>query len=382
MTSMPWESEKLYHDADLYFYDLLTAIKDAKETITLESFIFARDLLGMKICQALCEAAQRGVKVRLLIDGVGSSHWFSSFYSFVKDLPLEVRFYHPLPWHPKPIASCLFKYMTHYLLGLEWINKRNHRKACVIDGKYAFVGSFNITTDHLKSIGPKAPWRDSGIKLRGEQVKDISLAFERAWLKFPSLAKKRSVVKRLHNFQRRSSLVRLNDTPQMRKLYHKDLRVRLKYATTRIWITNPYFVPDSRMIELLQDAQARGVDVRLILPELSDMSLFPWINSWAARKLAKSGVKIYYYKERILHAKIVIIDDWSMLGSSNLNSRSLLHDLEMDIVLSSSKSREELKNQFLLDQQTSDLQIYEAIIKRYWSKNLFFPFLRLIRYWI
>lgn len=370
LTKAGWEDEHLYHDADTYFQDLLLAIAEAREEIILESFIFDADVLGLKVCHALVEAALRGVRVRLLVDGIGAAHWPRSFSPLVKNTPLEVRLFHPLPWHlPKGMK------LSSYFLGLGWINKRNHRKACVIDKKLAFVGSYNITIDHLQEFGPRPAWRDSGIRIQGPQVRDIILAFERAWSSFP-------LGKRLPNFKRHQGLVRLNNSPRLRHLYFKDLCLRLKYARDKIWITNPYFIPDRKFIQLLCEAAARGVDVRVILPDVSDLLLFPWINSLSSRTLLRHGVRVYHYKSRVLHAKTVIIDDWSMLGSSNLNSRSLLHDLEMDIVTYSRKAHGQMLEQFLADQSNSELQIYERLIQKYWTKNIFFPLLRLIRYWI
>lgn len=367
--SYRWEREALYFSADQYFDDLILAIGQAKKSITLESFIFSNDVLGLKICHALVEASLRGVHVRLLIDGVGSAHWHRSFGRLVANTPLQVRLYHPLPWHSKLTLG-------HYLKGLEWLNKRNHRKACVIDHQLAFVGSFNITTDHLERIGPRPPWRDTGIALQGPLVRDIEMAFERAW------DKQRHKKARLYNFKSQNHLVRLNDRPRLRKLYFKDLCLRLKYAQDKIWITNPYFVPDAKLLSHLIKASERGVDVRIILPGVSDMSLFSWINSVAARVLLKSKVRVFHFKERVLHAKVAIIDEWSILGSSNLNSRSLLHDLELDIVTSAKSTHQKLVDQFLQDQHYSEEVHFEGLLQRYRIKNLFFPFLRLIRYWI
>jgi cardiolipin synthase A/B len=377
-----WDEEALYHCADQYFEELLIAINQAQKTITFESFIFDADPLGMRLCSALAQAALRGVHVRLMVDGIGSSHWHRTFGKLVAHTPLQVRVYHPMPWNLSFQTGSIWHTLSHYLLGLEWVNKRNHRKACVIDSKLAFVGSFNVTVDHLKTVGPNPPWRDSGIRLMGPQVKDISLAFERAWLNFSERAQRSKVRKRLHNFKRHHSLVRLNDTPRLRRIYFKDLCLRLKYAKEKIWITNPYFVPDPKLVFVLSEAAKRGVDVRILLPGVCDMSLFPWINSVAARILLKNGVKIFHFGKRVLHAKIVIIDQWSMLGSSNLNTRSLLHDLEMDIVTYKRETHEALVSQFLTDLAQSEQQFFEVMHQRYWRKNLFFPFLRLIRYWI
>lgn len=377
-----WDEEYLYNNADDYFHDLIQAIHRAKHSILLESYIFEADVLGLRIIHALVEASLRGVEVKILVDGIGSAHWSKSFSSLLKNTPIEFRAYHPMPWNIPFFKDQILKRLAHYLLGLEWINKRNHRKSCVIDDELAFVGSYNITCAHLHSIGPEPAWRDSGIRIKGPQVRDIQYAFHRAWCQFPHIPEKLKWRSRLHNFKKHRSLVRLNDTPRLRALYYKDLCLRIKYAKEKIWITNPYFVPDRKLIHYLCAAAGRGVDVRIILPGVCDMALFPLINSFSSRELLKNGVKIYHYRHRVLHAKVVLIDHWSMLGSSNLNSRSLLHDLEMDIVTYRPKTHELLCQQFLTDQTESEPQVYEKLVQRFRRSTLFFPFLQLIRYWI
>ena len=125
-------------------------------------------------------------------------------------------------------------------------------------------------------------------------------------------------------------------------------------AKERIWLTHAYFLPDNFLLKTLKMAAARGVDVKILLPKKSDVFIMPWASETFYRSLIESGVEIYEYLPSVLHAKILIIDDWVSIGSSNLNHRSLLHDLEVDVSLQTQQAKAQVCEQFCEDIKKSD----------------------------
>jgi cardiolipin synthase len=135
----------------------------------------------------------------------------------------------------------------------------------------------------------------------------------------------------------------------LRSENYLDLLVKILGAQGRVWITNAYFVPDASLIRVLRIAAEAGVDVRIVVPAFSDVVFIPWVTSAFHLGLLRAGVRIFEYTGSVLHAKTMLIDDWGLVGSSNLNHRSLLHDLEADVVLGSKEATSALAEQFVAD---------------------------------
>ena len=167
----------------------------------------------------------------------------------------------------------------------------------------------------------------------------------------------------------------------MRRFYYQDLLKRMESAQQRIWLTTPYFIPKGRLIKLLGQAAARGVDVRVLISSKSDVSLFQTLQQFYYPFLLKQGVKIYQYRDSVLHAKNFILDDWITVGSSNLNHRSILHDLEVDLVIQNAENKATIVEAFLQSSR-NQLEITADYLKQ---RKLFDRFLTrlffLFRYW-
>ncbi len=350
-----WEQEEIFHSGDKFFDSLLRDLESAKTSIELETYIFSSDHLGRGIVKALNDAASRGVKVRMIVDGVGSG--ISGVWYLLNKIHenAEARIFHPLPWalFLGPLGPT-----TKLALFMKWImgaNRRDHRKLCVIDGHTAYVSSMNISSEHLESDFGKSAWRDTGVRVEGAAVRDLQGAFERAWSKAGRFLYRRHSLKSQGRTPRRfrrsgsGALVRLNDNWKRRRKAYQELVDRINRAQDRIYITNAYFIPHRSFIGALCAAAARGVDVRLLVPRRCDVFFVPWVRAAFYFVLLSSKVKIYEYLPRMLHAKTMIIDDWALVGSSNLNHRSLRHDLEADVVLTMEKSKLCLARQFAKD---------------------------------
>ena len=157
--------------------------------------------------------------------------------------------------------------------------------------------------------------------------------------------------------------IRLNYTWHRRRILYKNLLRKISQCKNRIWIMNAYFVPDNFLLKKLKDAAISGLDVRILLPSKSDVVMMPWASSTFYYSLLKSGVRIFEYLPGMLHAKSLILDEWMLVGSSNLNHRSLLHDLEVDINITTPTAKATLVQQFL-----NDLKHSREISLNSWKK--------------
>ena len=338
-----WESETTYHWGPPYFKDLLQALRTAKKSIEFETFIFAEDDLGHQILDALGQAAHRGVRVRLLIDGAGSPYFTSWRIRELKKQGINTHIFRPLPWQVSKLRWPRFLMVSRIWKYWTGLNHRNHRKSCIIDGEQAFVGGMNVTSEYLETVQDQLRMRDTSIQICGPSVATLQAAFDSAWTGRIGRSKR---VRFSH-----TPAIRLNVTRRLRLKNYRNLLERLIRSKQVIWITTPYFVPDFRLLRVLRFAAWYGVDVRILLPGENDVFFMTYANRIFARVLSQSGVKIHEYLPAILHAKVWIIDDWGTVGSSNLNSRSLIHDLEVDIEVE--QQIQELKDQFLRDWKQS-----------------------------
>ncbi len=364
MTAPAQLEERIYTDAHEYFEGIIDAIESAKRSIDLEVYIFDNDALGARIIQALKRAALRGVAVRVLTDGVGACADFASLAETLIAAGAEVRIYHPLPWDFKQwrLSLTQSKGLEKFANLLSFMNKRDHRKLLIIDQKSAWLGSFNISQKHLPHSAQGENWRDTAILISGMDLEPVQIAFDTCWHK----RKYRHAVLHLP----RTPFI-FNFTRSLRNRQRKRLLNRLAQAQDKVWITNAYFVPDKKLLNALIFASYRRVDVRILLPARSDIFFIPWASSYFYHALLSAGVRIFEYQDRILHAKTIIIDDWATIGSSNLNSRSLHHDLELDYSLQQQESKESLIKDFLDDLKNSkEMDQYSFEQKRLWQRLL------------
>jgi cardiolipin synthase A/B len=363
-----------------YLKSLLEEINKAKYSIDMEVYIFDNDSVGQSVTDALCNAAKRGVEVRILVDGIGSINWGGKIKNQMEINGIKTKVFHPLPWklsHWKS-STAFSKCIVKIFFLLSKINNRNHRKVCIIDKCIVFVGSANIHNYLLKHSATLNNWHETSVKLINIDVEEIQYAFDKAWGKI-------SIKKRLHKAFRQistHSVFLLNYSWKLRHKYYKSLLKRISHCNERIWVTNAYFVPDSHLLKQLSKASQRGVDVKIILPEKSDVSMEKIVAATFYAILLKNGVLIYEYTPTILHAKVLILDDWYSIGSSNLNYRSFKHDLEVNIDIQTDEAKEIIDSQFLSDlNQSRQLKLTE-INNQSIFKRIIGRLLLLIRYWI
>ncbi len=361
----------------------------AKRTVDFETYIFEPGWLGDQVAEALCQAAQKGVAVRLLVDGIGSPDFAAHYGPRLTQAGAAFRVYRSLP----VIFSTAFRLLrldhlkhrfreAHSLLNTG--NRRDHRKLCLVDERQVWMGSFNVSDWHLRRAKGKKAWRDTGLFLSGVASLVFQTAFRLAWEdRWPRLwgSRGRRRLKSWITRELAGTPIRLTMTRRLRVAYRRELLNRFQGASRRIWVLTPYFTPTQSLLRALAQAARRGCEVRLILPGSSDIPMVRWVSMAFYPKLLKAGCHIAEYQESILHAKTLVVDDWVLVGSSNLNQRSLRRDLEVNVVLQQEKSRRAVEGQFILDgRQSREVTLAHFNQRPFWIRWLSWFFFR-FRFW-
>ncbi|RDH84833.1 MAG: hypothetical protein DIZ80_05050 [endosymbiont of Galathealinum brachiosum] len=368
-----WSSEEIYFTGDNYFNDLISSLNNAKHSIEFECYIFYQDDLGRRVITALIDAAKRGINIRVIIDGYGSLNWNTQQLSELTDLNIEIKIFHPLPWrlslYKKSIKTKNF--INKFLYLSSRINKRDHRKLYIIDDTVAWSGSMNISSSHTSQNLPDKTWLDCGVKVSGESVLELTDNFNEIW--------KRKI---RYTNENRHLPFRTNNNIIRRQHKNNELIQLIQSCNKKIWIISAYFAPSKHIVDALKQARAKGADVKLIISHHSDVVFFPLISTTYYTELLKSGIEIYEHNEYIIHAKTILLDDIAFVGSSNLNHRSFLHDLELDIILTKTDTLEKLKNKFIQLIKGSDKITQSRLVNLPWYYRILGKIIWRIRYWL
>lgn len=346
------------------FNIIFDAIREAKELICLEFYIFRNDETGTELAELLKKKVREGLRVYILYDHFGSLTTPMSFWTDLKRSGVEVR------------ASRPFKWMSplHYV-------HRDHTKLIIIDGARAFTGGLNIANEYrgYHILRKKTGWRDTGIFLEGPIAGTLLDRFRRVWeiwkgspLEFNNSAGAfKDGVPVLPIF---------SDSAKKRRRFRKLLYYSINNARKSIYLTTAYFTPSRRMLQVLQDAVSRGADVRLLLPGISDISSAHYAGRAFFSKLLRAGVRIYNYNGVILHAKTAVFDGkWSIIGSANLDFQSLRRNDEGNVGITDNDFGGLMCTIFREDLMKSDEIYIDAWLKRPWAdkmKEYFFALFR------
>lgn len=340
-------------NGDAYFPRVFECIAAAQHEVLLETFILFEDKVGLALHAALLNAARRGVQIDITVDGYGSPDLSPAFISALTQTGVRVHVFDPSPR--------LWGYRTN-------VFRRMHRKIVVVDGCRAFVGGINYSADHLADFGPTAK-QDYAIEIEGPLVSHIQ-HFVRSQL---LIGKQETPRLRDRLFRREpeipegaampaaGSAVALLATRDNR--HHKNdieryYRIAIRSARHRVFIANAYFFPGYRLLKQLRNAAQRGVDVRLILQGMPDMPIVKVAASLLYHHLLSAGVKVYEYSERPLHGKVALTDnEWSTVGSSNLDPLSLALNLEANAIIKDAAFNQSLGEHLAQLMQSSCKQI-------------------------
>jgi cardiolipin synthase len=365
-------NEIIFQDGKAYFDHIMADIDHAKQSIDIEIYVFRMDDLGTRLVTHLIAAAKRNVKIRILVDGAGTTWWHGPAVANLEKSGIHTKVFRPLPWQlwqwRRSVSRLSFLLKLGYFI-LN-INARTHKKVFIIDGRITYIGSFNIDQCHL-GTAKTLPWRDTGVRLEDADIELLSASFENSW--DPSKA--------TFSHPKRFSRIRLNHSRQARRALYKSLLRKIGKCQKRIWITNAYFVPNTMLLQQLKNAASRGVDVRILLPRHSDVPMMTWASRAFYFDLLRAKVRIYEYLPSMLHAKTILLDDQALVGTSNLNHRSLLHDLEVDVHLENPYSTQVIADSFEKDLEKADAITLEQM-PRPWYQRVLGQCLCLTRYFL
>ncbi|HVW70298.1 MAG TPA: phosphatidylserine/phosphatidylglycerophosphate/cardiolipin synthase family protein [Steroidobacteraceae bacterium] len=311
--SWPWRSGnrfELLDDNERFFERMLQTIEAATAYVLLEMYLVESGIIAGRFVEALGRAARRGIRVCVIFDGFGSLGLGAGYRRSLTEAGVELRTFNPIRLRTK---------LQNFL--------RDHRKLLLVDGAVAFVGGVGLTDEFAIPGPPGQPWRDLMVAISGPVIADWQRAFDRTWrrsggelgLPYPDPAPLPDGA---------DGRVALSEARERSVLANGVVR-RIEAAQNRAWIMSAYFVPSRRFRKALRRAARRGVDVRLLVP--GPLTDHPWVRQAARRyygKMLRNGVRIYEYQPRMLHAKMIISDDWVSLGSSNLDRWSFKWNLE------------------------------------------------------
>lgn len=317
MRPMHATSLRVFSEGDEVYDALVSAIGAAKHHVHLEYYIFRDDAAGRRIIDALCERARAGVEVRLLFDAVGSRVSRASWRA-LREAGVRVAEFNPA---------------FSGRLGQRIFNFRTHRKIVVVDGQVGFTGGVNVTDDHSAKARGKAAWRDTHLLLAGEAAHGLQRTFFENWT-FASGERKSGAELDAYfpapaeHGQHIVQIVASGPDDQARAIEALYVAA-IGAARRRVWLTTPYFVPNEALLAAICLAALRGVDVQLVLPTKTDSKMVDLASASFHDPLLRTGVRVHLYGERMLHAKTAVIDDLAIVGTANLDDRSLRLNFEV-----------------------------------------------------
>ncbi len=308
---------QVLHDGDETYPAMLESIDGARRSVAMASYIFADDLAGAPIVDALARAVARGVQVRVLVDGVGLNYTWPPVHRRLRRLGVPTALFLP------GLRDA----------GLGFFNLRNHRKILTVDGRIAFTGGVNVQAKNIHASRPRSPVRDLHFKLEGPIVGQMQEAFAEDWAFttrevidgaewFPTLIPAGDTTARVYTDGPDGDL----------EIMRNVLMGALAAARQSVRIITPYFLPDSAMISALSIAALRGVQVDIILPERVNIRPVQWAAAAQLWQVLRPGCRVYLTPPPFDHAKLMVVDKaWVLFGSSNWDPRSLRLNFELDV---------------------------------------------------
>ncbi len=329
-------SAKLLIDGEATFEAILEAISGAEHYILVQFYIFREDGIGKRIRDSLVAKAREGVAVYLLLDSLGSIGLSDEFTESMVREGIEVEYF-------MEISGSANRFQ---------LNFRNHRKIVVVDGKRGFLGGLNVGDEYLGKDPKLTPWRDTHMEWRGPIVKCLQVPFAEDWhWATGELLDQLDWEIRPGDVAGEVEALCLATGPaDPFETCAMGFLTLIDGARDRIWLATPYFVPDNKIVTALQLAAIRGVDVRVILPDLSDSRLV-YLSSFSyLKELKDAGVKFYRFQKGFLHQKVMVVDDsLSAIGSANLDNRSFRLNFEVIGIVSDSAFNQEVSRMLEAD---------------------------------
>jgi cardiolipin synthase A/B len=343
----------LFPDGAGAFAALEEAVAGAKHHVHALFYIFRPDATGRALLALLTERARAGVEVRLLVDAVGSFELRPSDTRALREAGGKVGEFLPVSVLGKPFS----------------VNFRNHRKVVVVDGKTAFTGGMNVGDEYSGRKTPQGPWRDLLLRLRGPAALRLQEIFVDDWhyttdegcfdpVYFPPPERPGKVVVQ----------VVASGPDSSHESIHHSFFSAITGARQRVWLTTPYFIPDVAILVALTTAALRGVDVRLLLPGVSDHRLVLYAGQSYYEELLAAGVRIFEFHKGFLHAKTMVVDHaWTALGSANMDMRSFRLNWEANVVAYDAQLARAVALDFLRDCGQA-VEVKRPVVRSTWRR--------------
>ena len=330
---------RILRDGEENYPQWLKAIESAQQTIHLEMYVIHNDNTGRRFRDLLAEKARQGVKVRVLYDWVGSGG------------PLAYRMWKPAMESGGEIRAANPPGLDS-LLG--WAS-RDHRKLLTIDGSLAFISGLCMGDAWAGDPGRGiAPWRDTGVEVRGPAVADAESSFAEAWKKAGGSIPSAEIPRRETRPRAGSVALRIvAASPETAGIYRLDLMVAASVCKT-LWLSDAYFIGTPAYNQALRSAALDGVDVRLLVPHGSDIQWIANVSRTLYRSLLEAGVRVFEWNGPMMHAKSAVADGkWARVGSTNLNIASWLGNWELDVVIEDENLGRQMSEMYLEDLSNS-----------------------------
>ena len=336
---IPGNSARVLKDAAENYPAWLEAIESARRTIHFESYVIHEDEQGRIFADALIKKAREGVRVRVIYDWMGVLNSTSNgFWRRLREGGVEARCFNP-PRFDSPFG---------------WLG-RDHRKMLSVDGRVGFVSGLCVgrmwVGDKRKGV---EPWRDTGIEIKGPAVVELERAFAQMWAacgqpippgEFPDSMAPARLIPGEGNVALRI----VASMPYSAGLYRLDQMIAAAARET-LWLTDAYFAGTTPYVQALSAAARDGVDVRLLVPQATDIPVVRALSRTGYRPLLESGVRVYEWNGPMIHAKTAVADGrWARIGSTNLNPASWVSNWELDVVIEDQRIGEEMEQMFLDD---------------------------------
>jgi cardiolipin synthase len=325
-------SVEILKNGDRSFPPMIAAIRAAKRTITMETYIYWDGEIARVFAEALAERCRAGVEVKLILDSVGSAKMSPSLIDFLRKNGVDVLWYHPLRWYT-----------------LSRINHRTHRKLLIIDGRIGFTGGYGIADEWVGDADSPDHWRETNVRIEGPAVTQMQFAFMDNWIKAGGL-----IPTGLDYFPRvepagavHVQVIKSSPSEGVSavKLFYG---LALASARRRISISNAYFIPDADAVRALEGAARRGVEVRVIVPgRWSDVPIVRQASRWHYDRLLRRGIRVFEYQPTMMHAKTMVVDGlWTTIGSSNFDERSFRLNDEVNVGIYDARIAAEMEAMF------------------------------------
>lgn len=347
---LPGNTLKLLNNGDRFYPAMLQDIEQAERSITVEAYIYWAGEVGITFAKAFAAAAQRGLKVKLLLDAVGSQSIGNEIIKILADGRCHLAWYNPIR-----------------ITRLRRINNRTHRKSLIVDGCIGYTGGAGIADHWTGDAQDGEHWRDMQIRIEGPAVRPLQSGFAHNWLEctgelvtgpdfYPTL----TAVGPL-------ALQTIMSSPETGASSVRVMYVlAISAARKTIDIANPYFVPDHVSIDLFRDAVKRGVRVRVMVAGSSNDTMVTRLNSLRLYgALLKAGVQVLEYNRTMMHHKIMVVDGlWSTVGTTNFDNRSFSHNEENNVCVCDEGVAAELTATY-----ERDVAVCEVITLAGWKKR-------------